>query len=50
MKKTMLKIIGCLMLVTGLNAQAGLSSDTVSNAWFDRLTHQPAQIIKEVAK
>ena len=32
MKKTMLKIIGCLILVTGLNAQAGLSSDTVSNA------------------
>ena len=34
MKKTMLKIIGCLMLATSLNAQAGLSSDTVSNAGF----------------
>ena len=50
MKKTMLKIIGCLILVTGLNAQAGLSSDTVSNAGFDRLTpQQQAKIIKDVA-
>ena len=45
MKKTMLKIIGCLMLATSLNAQAGLSLDALSNECFDRLTTFVAGII-----